>query len=496
MQCLIEIPGASRLTRRLLFACLHFCIICSVVLFASLRWRRFTQRTRFKVPAILTETICEARASRRAESLFHHAPAGSRQKPLVALIPIQKSIVHASLGCLVWSCCLAPIAAIAQSQQQLELARLKMVREEVAEAGIKDARVLQALRDTPRHFFVSGQQRKFAYLDMALPIGEGQTISPPFVVATMTQALAPQPTHRVLEIGTGSGYQAAVLSPLVADVYSIEIVPSLGRSAERLLKRLKYKNVHTKIGDGFQGWPEHAPFDSIIVTCSPERPPLALVQQLREGGRMVIPVGERFQQTLVLYTKVNGKLQAEPLEPTFFVPMTGRAEELRARKNDDGIPRLLNGSFELTDDEGALLGWYYVRQAEIQAEYEAPAGKSCLVFQNDTPGRSAQALQAVGVDGRKYAALNISLMLRATDVTRGRSVRELPRVDISFFDEIQAPCGASSAGPWYGTISWVTKQATVAIPPKAKVAVVAVGMFGATGELAVDNIQVKVTQPR
>lgn len=371
-----------------------------------------------------------------------------------------------------------------------------MVRDELEEAGIEDQRVLESLRETPRHLFVPGQQRHLAYLDMALPIGEGQTISPPFVVAYMTQALAPKSTHKVLEIGTGSGYQAAVLSSLVAEVYSIEIVPSLGRSAAQLLRRQGYDNVHTKIGDGFQGWAEHAPFDSIIVTCSPERPPVALVQQLREGGRMVIPVGERFQQSLVLYKKVNGVLQAEPLLPTFFVPMTGRAEELRAKKEDDGVPRLVNGGFEVTDDDAKLQAWYYVRQAEVLKNYEAPEGKAFLLFKNETPGQSAQALQAVGVDGRKIAALEISLSLRATDVVRGRSVRELPRIDISFFDEKQAACGAESAGPWYGTISWIQKRATIPVPPKAKVAVVAIGLFGATGEFAVDAMQIGVAQPR
>jgi protein-L-isoaspartate(D-aspartate) O-methyltransferase len=371
-----------------------------------------------------------------------------------------------------------------------------MVRDEVEDAGIDNPRVLAAMRQTPRHLFVPGQQRHLAHFDMALPIGEGQTISPPFVVAYMTQALAPHSTHKVLEIGTGSGYQAAVLSALVADVYSIEIVPSLGRSAARLLRRLDYDNVHTKIGDGFQGWAEHAPFDSIIVTCSPERPPVALIRQLREGGRMVIPVGKRFQQTLVLFKKINGELKAEPLQPTFFVPMTGRAEELRAKKGNDGVPRLLNGGFEVTDEDQQLLAWYYVRQAKILRTNEAPQGEAFLLFENETPGRSAQALQAVGVNGRKIATLELSLSLRTKDVQRGRSLGELPRVVISFFDEKQVPCGSGSAGPWYGTSSWTKKRSTVLVPPKAKLAVVAIGMFGATGELAVDWIQLKVAQPR
>ena len=383
-----------------------------------------------------------------------------------------------------------------QTETQLTEARLKMVHNEVAEAGIKDERVIDAIREIPRHLFVSPQQRHLAYLDMALPIGEGQTISPPFIVAYMTEALNPKPTDKVLEIGTGSGYQAAVLSQLVADVYSIEIVAPLGHKAAQTLRRLDYDNIHTKIGDGYQGWAEHAPFDSIIVTCSPERPPPALVEQLREGGRMVVPLGERYQQTLVLLKKVNGKLESEPLQPTFFVPMTGRAEDTRVRQNEDGVPRLLNASFEDTDDEDQLLGWYYVRQAKIVSDQEAMHGERFLAFKNETAGRGAQALQAVGVDGRAIAALDLSLWIEAKEVRPGRSPRDLPRVNVSFFDDKQAPCGSQSVGPWYGTITWVKKQATIQIPPKAKLAVIAVGMFGAVGEFSVDSVDLTVSQQR
>ncbi len=155
------------------------------------------------------------------------------------------------------------------------------------------------MRDTPRHEFVPRDQQKNAYFDMSLPIGDEQTISGPFVVAYMTEQLDPQPADKVLEIGTGSGYQAAVLSPLVKDVYTIEIVEPLGKRAEPTLKRLKYDNVHVKIGDGYQGWPEHAPFDKIIVTCSPEKVPQPLVDELKEGGRMIVPVGERYRADAV-----------------------------------------------------------------------------------------------------------------------------------------------------------------------------------------------------
>ena len=152
----------------------------------------------------------------------------------------------------------------------------EMVDKEIVAAGVKNERVIRAMRDTPRHEFIAANQHDRAYLDMALPIGNGQTISPPFVVASMTEAIDPQPNDRVLEIGTGSGYQAAVLSPLVKDVYTIEIVDDLSKHATRTLKRLHYDNVHTRSGDGYKGWPEAAPFDKIIVTCSPEKVPQPL----------------------------------------------------------------------------------------------------------------------------------------------------------------------------------------------------------------------------
>ncbi|MEX0612225.1 MAG: protein-L-isoaspartate(D-aspartate) O-methyltransferase, partial [Pirellulales bacterium] len=152
----------------------------------------------------------------------------------------------------------------------------EMVDKEIVAAGTKNERVIQSMRETRRHEFVPANQRQLAYYDMALPIGDGQTISPPFIVASMTEAIDPRPSERVLEIGTGSGYQAAVLSPLVREVYTIEIVEPLARRAARTLKRLDYKNVRTRAGDGYQGWPEAAPFDKIIVTCSPEDVPQPL----------------------------------------------------------------------------------------------------------------------------------------------------------------------------------------------------------------------------
>ncbi|HEY6564014.1 MAG TPA: protein-L-isoaspartate(D-aspartate) O-methyltransferase, partial [Pirellulaceae bacterium] len=239
------------------------------------------------------------------------------------------------------------------SAQTPEAARKKLIHDELIPAGLTHPRVIESLLATPRHEFVPRAQRELAYFDMALPIGAEQTISSPLIVGMMTEALDPQPTDRVLEIGTGSGYQAAVLSPLVADVYSIEIVPSLGKRAKRTLERLGYTNIRVKIGDGYLGWPEAAPFDKIIVTCSPENVPEPLQNQLREGGRMIIPVGERYQQTLYRLAKTDGKLVREALQPTLFVPMTGRAESERDVQPDPARPTLINGSFESPSESGA-----------------------------------------------------------------------------------------------------------------------------------------------
>jgi protein-L-isoaspartate(D-aspartate) O-methyltransferase len=199
--------------------------------------------------------------------------------------------------------------------------RQQMVQQQLMPRGIKDERVLTAMAKVSREEFVPPDSRAASYEDGPLPIGFGQTISQPYIVAFMTQQLRPKPSDRVLEIGSGSGYQAAILAELVTDVYTIEIVEPLAKSAEATLQRLGYKNVHLKVGDGYKGWPEEAPFDAIIVTCAPEKVPQPLVDQLKEGGRMVIPVGERFAQQLYLLEKKNGQLKESVTLPVRFVPM-------------------------------------------------------------------------------------------------------------------------------------------------------------------------------
>ena len=203
----------------------------------------------------------------------------------------------------------------------------QMIDEQLVARGIRDARVLKAMAAVPRVEFVPADVRDRAYADGPLPIGHGQTISQPYIVAYMTEQLALRPTDRVLEIGTGSGYQAAVLAGLAAEVFSIEIVRPLAVRAAADLQRLGYRNVEVKAGDGYAGWPEHAPFDAVIVTCAPDHVPEPLVQQLKEGGKMAIPVGGRGGQRLCILEKHGGKMEERAQLPVQFVPMTGEAEK-------------------------------------------------------------------------------------------------------------------------------------------------------------------------
>jgi protein-L-isoaspartate(D-aspartate) O-methyltransferase len=202
-------------------------------------------------------------------------------------------------------------------------ARMNMVDVQIIPRGIHDARVIAAMSNVPRHHFVPEEYRSQAYEDHPLPIGHGQTISQPYIVALMTEQLALQPGEKVLEIGTGSGYQAAVLAELSNQVYTVEIIEPLGQQAATALAELGY-NVHSKIDDGYYGWPEHAPFDAIMVTCAPDHVPQPLLKQLRDGGRLVIPIGPPgFLQTLWLIEKKGDKLQSTNLGGVTFVPLLG-----------------------------------------------------------------------------------------------------------------------------------------------------------------------------
>lgn len=205
--------------------------------------------------------------------------------------------------------------------QDFQKQREKMVSEQLVKRGITDKRVLAAMQKVERHKFMPAKAADRAYDDKAHSIGKGQTISQPYVVAFMTEALHLQPQDKVLEIGTGSGYQAAILAELCKDVYTIEIDTTLATRAEKVLKSLRYENIHPRAGDGYLGWPEAAPFDAITVTCSPSKIPQPLVDQLKEGGRMIIPMESNGRQELVVLTKRKGKVTRQNVLPVIFVPM-------------------------------------------------------------------------------------------------------------------------------------------------------------------------------
>jgi len=386
-------------------------------------------------------------------------------------------------------------SAMAQSRDPFREMRWRMVDENIVREGITNPRVLRVMRNVPRHEFVPVLMRPQAYFDLALAIGYRQTISPPFIVAYMTQTIDPQPSDRVLEIGTGSGYQAAILSGLVRDVYTIEIVEPLSRSAQRVLKRLKYDNVHTRIGDGYQGWPEEAPFDNILVTCSPEHVPTPLIEQLSEGGKMIIPIGERYQQVFHLLEKKNGQLVTKKLLPTLFVPMTGVAEEDRHVKPDPLHPRIVNAGFEIdADADGRTDNWHYQRQTTLVSDAAAPEGSHYLLIQNQDPGRGAQLLQGFPVDGRKVHNLAVSVRVKVDRVPAGTQSNELPALVVHFYDSIRRPIAWSAVGPWLHVSDWTQQLRTIPVPEATREAIMRIGLNGATGTICVDDVRLTVAE--
>lgn len=381
--------------------------------------------------------------------------------------------------------------AAAQTGPQFAHWRQQLVDEVIVSKGVKNARVLQSLRTTPRHEFVPTDQQPLAYFDMSLTIGKGQTMSSPSIVAYMTERMNPQPTDRVLEIGTGSGYQAAVLSPLVKQVYTIEIIKPLGRRAEQVLKRLGYSNVFVRVGDGFQGWPEHAPFDKIIVTCSPEKVPQPLADQLREGGLMIIPVGDTYHQTLYLMRKKDGKLVSEKLQTTLFVPMTGRASQARQAQDTEDRPVMVNGNFEQAPVADTYSpGWFYQRQATWETADNAPEGRHYITIRNQTPGRMAHIMQGFAADGRQMTAIKASAWVKFKDTKRGLARTEVPAAAVTYYDEQRHVVGGSFLGVFLGSGPWQKLTKEIDVPTQSRHAIIHLGQFGSTGELSFDDIRI------
>ena len=214
-----------------------------------------------------------------------------------------------------------------KDNKKFSVRRHEMVERQIRQRGVKDTLVLKAMRKVPRHEFVPENLKYAAYSDRALPIGEKQTISQPYIVALMTEYLGLKGNEKILEIGTGSGYQAAVLGEIAKEVYSIEIIPSLGIAAKDKLNQMGYKNIYVIIGDGYLGLPKQAPFDCVIVTAAPDHIPQPLIDQLKPGGRMIIPVGDYYQELILITKLANGKVSKKSVLPVIFVPMTGKAQK-------------------------------------------------------------------------------------------------------------------------------------------------------------------------
>ena len=392
------------------------------------------------------------------------------------------------------------VGAAPQTDEDYARQRAQMVEIAVKGAGVTDERVLRAMLATPRHEFVPSKLRKEqSYLDAGIPIGDKQTISSPFIVAYMTQSLDPQPTDKVLEIGTGSGYQAAILSPLVKEVYSIEIVEALGKRAAKVLKKLKYENVFTKVGDGYLGWPEHAPFDKIIVTCSPEDIPRPLVDQLKEGGIIIVPMGERHQQTLFLMEKKDGEMVRKALQPTLFVPMTGAAEDQRRVLPDPTKPEVLNGDFEEgLDEKNFVKSWYYERQLAWKEDESSPSGKHFVEFKNEVPGQLAHVMQAFAIDGLQVPVIKFSVSFACENIVKGPLPKDYPSAVVSFYNDQREVLGNTMLGPfqgsqlYQGSQDWKEYNQVIRVPRETKEAIVRIGLFGATGTAQFDNVVIRV----
>lgn len=381
--------------------------------------------------------------------------------------------------------------AFSQSNAYFREKRNEMVSRYIEGEGIKNQRVLSSMRQVPRHEFVDPSTKNRAYQDTALPIGYKQTISPPFVVAYMTETIDPQPDDKVLEIGTGSGYQAAVLSGLVKDVYTIEIVEGLGKKAASRLKRLKYRNIHTRIGDGYLGWPEEAPFDKIIVTCSPEKVPQPLIDQLKEGGSLLIPLGERYQQVFHLFQKEKGKLKQKRLIPTLFVPMTGRSEDKRKIKPNPLRPKIINGGFELdANGDQKTDHWHYQRKV-TRVNSGAREGSAYLQFENESPGGMSQVLQGMAIDGTNVKSLDVSLQVGYLNTAQGTKSYQKPGLIIHFYDKVRRNMGQAYIGPWIGSREWHREQKRIPVPPQAREVIIQLGLNGGTGVLKVDNLKIE-----
>jgi len=382
---------------------------------------------------------------------------------------------------------------MAQSNDPYAKSRLKMVETNLAREGIKNESLLRAMGSVPRHLFCAPKWRESAYFDQSLPIGHGQTMESPFFVAYMTEKLDPRPDDRVLEIGTGSGYQAAVLSGLVKEVYTIEIIEALGKKAAGLLKEQGYRNIYPRIGDGYRGWPEHSPFDKIIVTCSPEDVPQPLIDQLRDGGKLIIPLGEGFDQELCIVEKKGGELVKNKLLlfPISFAPMRGISDANRSVP-DPSQSTIRNGGFE-DEVNGCPKRWHFRRQLTYETG-EAPEGRSFVTFTNRESGRAAMASQGFPLDGTEVASLQVDVQAKGQNLKFGRTPLERPSLQVQFYGADRKPLEIAIVGPWEETFDWTRVSKLIPVPAETQGAILRVGLNGGTGSLSIDDVKMKAVR--
>jgi protein-L-isoaspartate(D-aspartate) O-methyltransferase len=270
----------------------------------------------------------------------------------------------------------------------------------------------------------------------------------------------------------------------------------LGDQARATLRRLKYTNVHVRVGDGFKGWPEAAPFDRIMVTCSAAEVPAPLLAQLKEGGRLIMPLGEDYQQSLWQYTKVDGRLRRERLIPTVFVPMTGEAKTIREAGTPFPRVQLINGGFEGLDPaSGKLASWYHQRQLRLQQDPSAPEGVRFVTFQNATKGRQAHASQAFAIDGRETPTIEVCGTVRGTDIQPGAGKDQIAAVVITFYDQQRDVLRQEAIGNWRGSFGWQRFLHTIAVPAATREAIVHLGLLGAVGTLSFDALTIQPGPP-
>jgi len=392
------------------------------------------------------------------------------------------------------TCCAFPLAAEEQADAYGD-ARTTMVDADLSGNGIGNERLLKAMRTIPRHRFCLPEDQKHAYADQSLPIGHKRKLASPYVTAGLIELLDPRPNDRILELGTGSGYQAAILSQLATDVYSVESIEELGKASASLLKELKCKNVHTRIGDTLEGWPEAAPFDRILFTSCSGTVPAALIDQLRERGKVVVDAVCGNEELFHLFEKQHGRLVALKVWSPFSIANADNLKQHRDEKQSPNKSEIENGDFELSED-GKATGWYFQRQAALAEDREAP-NNHVLTFENKEPGRHAQAIQEVAIDGRAVVSLRLSVRAKGLEIHNSSSA-DKPSMVIRFYDAHQRPITVEPSailGPWRGTFGWETYTCVSSVPKTTRKALVVISMGGATGRLTVDDAQLSASAP-